>query len=72
MTCIAAIVKDGVVHMGGDSGGVDTEGGAIALFNDKKVFVRKGYLIGYSGSYIYGIYQIFQMDCHHLIQLKNL
>ena len=54
MTCIAAIVKDGIVHMGGDSGGVDTEGGAIALVNDKKVFVRKGYLIGYSGSYIYG------------------
>lgn len=54
MTCIAAIVKDGVVHMGGDSGGIDTDGGAIAVFNDKKVFVRKGYLIGYSGSYAFG------------------
>lgn len=54
MTCISAIVKDGVVHMGGDSGGIDTDGGAIAVFNDKKVFVKKGYLIGYSGSYTYG------------------
>jgi ATP-dependent protease HslVU (ClpYQ) peptidase subunit len=54
MTCISAVVKDGKVYMGGDSGGVDTDGGTIALFNDKKVFIRKGYLIGYAGSYTFG------------------
>lgn len=54
MTCIAAVVKDGVVYMGGDTGGVDTDGGTIALFKDKKVFIRKGYLIGYAGSYTFG------------------
>ena len=54
MTCVVAIAKDGVVYMGADSGGSDEESDIIANFKDKKVFVRNGYVIGYSGSYRFG------------------
>jgi len=54
MTCIVAVAKNGVVHMGGDTGGVDTDSGLLFTYKDPKVFIRKGYLIGYAGSYSFG------------------
>jgi ATP-dependent protease HslVU (ClpYQ) peptidase subunit len=54
MTCLVAIAKDGVVHMGADSGGSDEEDGIIINYVSPKVFVRSGYLIGYAGSYRFG------------------
>jgi ATP-dependent protease HslVU (ClpYQ) peptidase subunit len=54
MTCLVDIAKDGVVHMGADSGGSDEEDGIIFNYVMPKIFIRNGYLIGYAGSYRFG------------------
>jgi hypothetical protein len=54
MTCIVAIAKDGIVHMGADSGGSDEDNGTIFNYITPKVFIRSGYVIGYAGSYRFG------------------
>ena len=50
MTCIAAIVKDGMVYMGADSAGTDNCFGQVRR-KDSKLFERKGFLIGCTSSY---------------------
>jgi ATP-dependent protease HslVU (ClpYQ) peptidase subunit len=54
MTCIVAIAKDGVVHMGADSAGSDEDTGVILPYVIPKVFKRNGYVIGYAGSFRFG------------------
>lgn len=54
MTCIVAIAKDGKVWMGADSGGSDEESDVIMSYAVPKVFIKHGYIIGYSGSFRFG------------------
>jgi ATP-dependent protease HslVU (ClpYQ) peptidase subunit len=50
MTCIAGVVSDGKVYIGGDSAGVNADG-HLQLRKDPKVFLTGDYLIGVSGSW---------------------
>lgn len=52
MTCIAGIVHDGIVYIGGDSAGV--EGYQISRRADTKVFVNGPYAIGFTSSFRMG------------------
>jgi ATP-dependent protease HslVU (ClpYQ) peptidase subunit len=56
MTCIAALVHNGTVHMGGDSAGVG--GYDLTLRADPKVFVHGVHVIGFTTSFRMG--QIIQ------------
>lgn len=49
MTCIVAVVENGVVSMGGDSAGV--AGWQLTLRKDRKVFHNEGFLIGGTSSF---------------------
>jgi ATP-dependent protease HslVU (ClpYQ) peptidase subunit len=51
MTCVAGIVHDGKVTIGGDSAGVCPVDGKLQLRKDPKVFRNGEYLIGVSGSW---------------------
>lgn len=56
MTCIVGLVEDGHVYVGGDSAGVaDWD---IIVRNDKKVFVNKDMIFGFTDSFRMG--QIIQ------------
>jgi ATP-dependent protease HslVU (ClpYQ) peptidase subunit len=50
MTCIAGVVSNGKVYIGGDSAGVNADG-HLQLRKDSKVFKNGEYLIGVSGSW---------------------
>lgn len=50
MTCIAGVVSNGKVWIGGDSAGVN-DAGDLQLRKDPKVFKNGEYLIGVSGSW---------------------
>lgn len=50
MTCIAGVVSNGKVWIGGDSAGVNSDG-HLQLRRDSKVFQNGEYLIGVSGSW---------------------
>jgi len=52
MTCIAGLVEDGVVYLGGD-GAASTDTDKYAISNPK-VFMNKNFLIGYSASFRMG------------------
>ncbi len=60
MTCIAGIVKDGVVWIGGDSCGSNTRLNTIR--RDGKVFETGEFIIGYTSSYRMG--QLLQYSFH--------
>ena len=52
MTCIVGVVKDGKVHIGGDSAG--TSGWDLTVRADAKVFVAGDFLIGFTSSFRMG------------------
>ena len=52
MTCIAALVEEGTITMGGDSAGVS--GYRLSVRADPKVFVSGNFLIGYTSSFRMG------------------
>lgn len=52
MTAIVGLVHRGVVHIGGDSAGVD--GMALVVRADAKVFRKKGYVFGFTSSFRMG------------------
>lgn len=54
MTCIVGIAADGVVVMGGDSAGVDTQSLGLQLRVQPKVFRNGDFLIGYTTSFRMG------------------
>lgn len=61
MTCIVGVEHNGKVYMGGDAAG--TAGNMTQRTrNDKKVFVRDGFIIGFAGSFRMG-----QLMQHKLI-----
>lgn len=49
MTCIAAVVQDGIVYMGGDSAATDEEFGQLHSA-EPKVFIRENIIFGISGN----------------------
>lgn len=53
MTCIVGLVEDGKVYMGGDSAGVAGYSD-ITPMAESKVFVNKGFAIGYTTSFRMG------------------
>lgn len=53
MTCIAAVVKDGKICMGGDAAAVNGSGDIFAVRNPK-VFQKGSILFGYAGEFRYG------------------
>ena len=63
MTCIAAVVKDGVVYMGGDCAGVS--GQDLTLMKDDKVFIVGPMLIGYTTSFRMGQLLRYALDVPH-------
>lgn len=52
MTCIAAVVSDGRVHIGGDSAGVS--GFDLVVRRDPKVFLRGEFAFGFTTSFRMG------------------
>lgn len=52
MTCIAGIVDNGKVFMGGDSAGVG--GGSMHIRSDRKVFKKNGFIFGFTSSFRMG------------------
>lgn len=52
-TCIVGLIDDGGVYIGADSAGVGDDG-SLLLRDDKKVFRRGPFLIGFTGSYRLG------------------
>jgi hypothetical protein len=52
MTCIAAVVHDGAVWMGGDSAGV--AGWSLSVRADEKVFVKGDFIFGFTTSFRMG------------------
>lgn len=54
MTCIVALSYKDKVYMGGDSSAVEENGGMISTRKEPKVFIKNGYLLGYSGSFRFG------------------
>jgi 20S proteasome alpha/beta subunit len=49
MTCIAALVENNTVYMGGDSAGI--AGLSITVRSDEKVFINGPFIIGITGSF---------------------
>lgn len=60
MTCIAAIVKNNKVYMGGDSAG--TTGGLLVIRKDPKVFKVDEFLIGFTDSFRMGQLLRYKFD----------
>jgi ATP-dependent protease HslVU (ClpYQ) peptidase subunit len=60
LTCIAALLQDGVVYIGGDSAGV--AGMSISIRRDPKVFKRGPYLIGFTSSFRMGNILAYHFD----------
>lgn len=54
MTCIVAISHNNKVYMGGDSAAVDEDSSIVSSRKEPKVFLKNGYLLGYSGSFRFG------------------
>ncbi len=54
MTCIVGIECNGVVYLGGDSAGVDTDTIAIHTRLDEKVFRNDDFVIGFTSSFRMG------------------
>jgi ATP-dependent protease HslVU (ClpYQ) peptidase subunit len=54
MTCIAALSYNGKVYMGGDSAAADEDTNIVSSRKEPKVFIKGGYLLGYSGSFRFG------------------
>lgn len=52
MTCIAGVVHDGKVYIGGDSAGVG--GYSLSVRADEKVFVNGSFLFGFTSSFRMG------------------
>lgn len=52
MTCIAGLIEDGTVYMGGDSAGV--AGYDLHIRADQKVFKNESYLMGFTSSFRMG------------------
>lgn len=52
MTCIVGMVRDGVVHLGGDSAGVS--GWDLTIRADSKVFAVGRFVFGFTSSYRMG------------------
>jgi len=49
MTCIAALVENNTVYMGGDSAGI--AGLSITIRSDEKVFINGPFIVGITGSF---------------------
>lgn len=54
MTCIVALSHNNKVYMGGDSAAADENSSLVSARKEPKVFIRNGYLMGYSGSFRFG------------------
>jgi len=54
MTCIVAITDGKKVYMGGDAAAADENLSMISARKEPKVFLKSGYLLGYSGSFRFG------------------
>lgn len=52
MTCVAAVVYDGIVYMGADSAGV--AGFDLTVRADQKVFINGDFIIGFTSSFRMG------------------
>lgn len=52
MTCIAALIENGTVYMGGDSAGVS--GLSISIRADQKVFTNGEFVMGFTSSFRMG------------------
>lgn len=53
MTCIAGVVHEGKVHLGGDSAGVGSDW-SLTIRRDEKLFTRDPYVLGFAGSFRMG------------------
>lgn len=51
MTAVVAINEGGVVYVGADSAGINTETLHLVVRRDDKVFINDKYIVGFSGSY---------------------
>ena len=54
MTCIVGYEDGGHIWMGGDSLGCEPDSGAADVRSDKKVFLREGFIIGFTSSFRMG------------------
>lgn len=52
MTCIAALVQNNIVYMGGDSAGIGNLD--LTVRADPKVFINRHVIIGFTGSFRFG------------------
>lgn len=69
MTCIAALVDNGTVWMGGDSAGV--AGIDLVVRKDPKVFRLGPLLIGYTSSFRMGQLLRFSDDAKHAMESRD-
>lgn len=60
MTCIAGLVKDGIVYLGGDSAGVNDWD--LTVRKDQKIFINGEFLIGFSSSFRMGQLLQYKFD----------
>lgn len=54
MTCIVGLVANGVVHIAGDSAGVDGHNLSITVRTDRKVFKNGDFVMGFTSSFRMG------------------
>jgi len=53
MTCIVALSSNNKVYMGGDAAAADDDS-LVSARKEPKIFIKEGYLLGYSGSFRFG------------------
>jgi len=72
MTCIVGLKQNGKIYMGADSAGVGLY--SISLHADQKVFVRKGFIFGFTSSFRMGqllMHSFNPPQCHPDIDLHE-
>ncbi|RWX70454.1 hypothetical protein EN780_03405 [Mesorhizobium sp. M4B.F.Ca.ET.089.01.1.1] len=72
MTCIVGLIDDGAVYMGGDSAAILDSN--VEVRQNRKVFRKGAYLIGYAGSYRVGqlIEHTLELDSPQGALLKHM
>lgn len=63
MTCIVSLVEDNVIHMAGDSAGVDTNRLLSFRRDDPKVFLNGNFIFGFTSSFRMGNLLQYKLEC---------
>jgi ATP-dependent protease HslVU (ClpYQ) peptidase subunit len=63
MTVIVAVKENGKVHIGADSAGVGVGDLSISSRKDEKVFVRDGFIVGFTSSFRMGQILKYYLNC---------